>query len=70
MTKNELKKIIRECLNEIVINEGLPIGKTKEGREAAITLNNLIGKISRPDFQNNARRAAAEIINLIDDDAK
>jgi len=70
MTKNELKKIIRECLNEIVINEGLPIGKTKEGREAAITLNNLIGKINRPNLQNLALKHAAEIIDLIDEDAK
>jgi len=68
MTKNQLKNIIRDCINESLLNEGLPTGKSKLARESAVTLNNIIGKISRPDLQDKALRAASDIINLIDQD--
>ena len=68
MTKNQLKNIIRECINESFINEGLPNGTSKLAMESALTLNNIIGKMSRPDLSREARVHAAEIIKLIDQD--
>jgi hypothetical protein len=69
MTKSELKKIIKEVLSETqFLNEGLPIGKSKEAQDAAQKLNFIIGRINRPDLQKKARIHAADIINLIDAD--
>ena len=70
MTKLELKKIIKEVLSETqFLNEGLPIGKSKEAQEAAQKLNFIIGRMSRPDLQNEARVYASKIIDLIDKDS-
>lgn len=69
MTKSELKKIIKEVLSETqFLNEGLPIGKSKEAQEAAQKLNFIIGRMHRPDLQQKARVAAGDIIRLIDAD--
>ena len=68
MTKNQLKNIIRECINESFINEGLPFGKSKLAQESANILNSICGKISRPDLSREARIHASEIIRLIDQD--
>jgi hypothetical protein len=69
MTKSELKKIIKEVLSETqFLNEGLPMGKSKEAQEAAQKLNFIIGRMSRPDLQQKARVAAGDIIRLIDAD--
>jgi hypothetical protein len=69
MTKSELKKIIKEVLSETqFLNEGLPMGKSKEAQEAAQKLNFIIGRMNRPDLQQKARVSAGEIIRLIDAD--
>ena len=69
MTKVELKKLIKEVLSETqFVNEGLPMGKSKEAQEAAHKLNFIIGRINRPDLQKKARVAAGDIISLIDED--
>ena len=69
MTKLELKKLIKEVLSETqFVNENLPIGKSEEAQEAGQKLNFIIGRISRPDIQKEARVAAADIIRLIDAD--
>ena len=70
MTKAELKKLINEVLSETqFLNEGLPTGKSKNAQSAAKTLNVICDFIKRPDLQNKALTAAADIINLIDEDA-
>ncbi len=69
MTQSDLKTIIKEVLSETqFLNEGLPIGKSKEAQDAAQKLNFIIGRINRPDLQKKARIHAADIINLIDAD--
>jgi hypothetical protein len=69
MTKSELKKIIKEVLSETqFLNEGLPMGKSKEAQEAAQKLNFIIGRMNRPDLQQKARVSAGEIVRLIDAD--
>ena len=69
MTKFELKKLIKEVLSESqFLNEGLPMGKSKNAQDAAHKLNFIIGQISRPDIQKKAGVHASEIIRLIDDD--
>ena len=52
MTKVELKKLIKEVLSETqFVNEGLPMGKSKEAQEAAHKLNYIVHSlISRPDL--------------------
>jgi len=71
MTKTQLKKLINEVLSETqFLNEGLPTGKSKNAQSAAKTLNVICDFIKRPDLQNKALTAAADIINLIDDDDK
>jgi hypothetical protein len=70
MTKVELKKLIKEVLSETqFVNEGLPMGKSKEAQEAAHKLNYIVHSlISRPDLQRKGRVAAGDIIRLIDED--
>jgi hypothetical protein len=71
MTRTQLKKLINEVLSETqFLNEGLPTGKSKNAQSAAKTLNVICDFIKRPDLQNKALTAAADIINLIDDDDK
>jgi hypothetical protein len=67
MTKNQLKKIIRECLSE-TLNENIPTGKSKVAQDASKTLNFIVNRIQSPDLGNEARSAAAKIIDLIDQD--
>jgi len=71
MTKTQLKKLINEVLSETqFLNEGLPTGKSKNAQSAAKTLNVICDFIKRPDLQNKALTAAAEIIDLIDKDGE
>ena len=71
MTKSELKKLINEVLSETqFLNEGLPTGKSQKAQSAAKTLNGICNDFTRPDLQNEALKAAADIINLIDKDNK
>jgi hypothetical protein len=69
MTRTQLKKLINEVLSETqFLNEGLPMGKSKNAQSSAKTLNNICNFIQRPDLQNKALVHASEIINLIDED--
>lgn len=68
MKRSELKQLIRETIEERIVQEGLPNGKSKIAHQAAVTLNNIVGRIQRPDLAQKARVHAAEIINLIDQD--
>ena len=68
MKRSELKQLIRETIEEQIVQEGLPMGSSKLAQEAAVTLNNIVGRIQRPDLAKKARVHAAEIINLIDQD--
>ena len=68
MTKNQLKNIIRECINESLINEGLPSGQSELAREMSWKLTMIVHKIKRPDLNRKAGHHAADIIRLIDRD--
>lgn len=69
MKKSELKEIIKECLKELSINESLPIGKSERAREVALKLNQIVGSIQMPNLAGEARKHAAEIINIVDKDS-
>jgi hypothetical protein len=60
---SELKQIIKQ-----VIEEGLPEGNSKLGKQYATTLNQIVGKINNPKLSKKAGYHASEIIRLIDED--
>jgi hypothetical protein len=68
MTRSELKQLIRETIEESLVQEGLPFGKSEVGHRVTSTLTTIMGKFVRPDLEDKARIHAAEIIRLIDED--
>ena len=67
MTKNQLKNIIRDCINESLMFTEIT-KQTKVAQESAVILNNMIGKMINTELQSKARVHAAKIIKLINDD--
>lgn len=63
ITLSELRDLVKQ-----IINEGLPIGNSKEAQDAANKLNTIISIIDRPDLSKKANFHASEIIRLIDED--
>lgn len=67
MTRRELKQLIRETIEEQMIQE-LERGKSQVAIDMGNKLNNIIAKITIPELNKKAGIHANEIIKLIDQD--
>ena len=72
---NEIKKMQRlagliteDEYRESHLNESLPAGKTELGKKTALALNAIVGRMTFPNLESEARALSGQLINLIDKD--
>jgi len=68
MTRSELKQLIRETIQESLVQEGLPLGKGDVGNQITYKLTDILGKFQNPEFEDKAGILAADIIRLFNQD--